>query len=179
MMIKHSPLELKLPIAAAEFPWTSRLGLPVKDTRTSRIPMLSNLCFSSSLSASTAIAAVISLWTLTGTVFTNSLIRSTAPASTMARLFRSELAAKFRNVDIAWHWTSSLSSYESKAIKGSTNPASIMGDSFAVWMEIFRMHATDDKIRAKDRVFSNRSRGGRPFNRTISSWYFSKDMEHC
>lgn len=162
-------------MAAAEFPWTSRLELPVKATRTSRIPMLNNLCLSSSLSASTAMAAVISLCTLTGTVFTSSLIRSTAPASTMARLFRSELAARLRRVDIAWHWTSSLSSYDSKAIKGSTKPASIIGDSFAVWMDIFRMQATDDRMRAKDRVFNNRSRGGSPFNRTISSWYFSDD----
>jgi hypothetical protein len=44
-----------------------------------------------------------------------------------------------------------------------------------VWMDIFRMQATDDRMRAKDRVFNNRSRGGSPFNRTISSWYFSDD----
>lgn len=70
------------------------------------------------LSANTATQAVISLCTFNGTANTNSLILSTAPASTIAPLFFSLLAAKFLNVEIAWHWTSSFSSNESRSMSG-------------------------------------------------------------
>jgi hypothetical protein len=51
--------------------------------------------------ASTATQAVISLCTANGTLSTKSLILSTACASTIAPLFLSLLAAKFRKVEIA------------------------------------------------------------------------------
>lgn len=139
----------------------------------SNAPTYSNRSFSSSLRANTAIAAVISVLTLTGTSWIKCLMRSTAPASTMALLLRSELAAKFLSVEMAWHWISSLSSYESSSIKGLTKPSSMMGDSLAGWMEMFRIQATDDKISGKNEDLSNRSKGGKPLHWTISSWYFS------
>lgn len=54
-------------------------------------------------SPSTAAHAVISLCTATGTCKTRSRIRSAAPASTSARLFDSDEAARLRSVEMAWH----------------------------------------------------------------------------
>lgn len=35
------------------------------------------------------------------------------------------------------------------------------------------MHATEDKISGRKEDFNRRKSGGRPLQRTISSWYFS------
>ena len=53
------------------------------------------------LKAKTAMHAVISLCTFIGTSNTSSLMLWTAPAFTIACLFFSELAARFRSVEIA------------------------------------------------------------------------------
>ena len=61
-------------------------------------------------------------------------------------MFRSELAARFLRVEMAWHWISSLSVDPRRSTNGFKNPASIMGDSFIGWIEIFRMQATADRM---------------------------------
>jgi len=99
--------------------------------------------------ARTATQAVISLCTANGTLSTKSLIRSTACASTIAPLFLSLLAAKFRRVEIAWHWTSSFSSNDSNSMRGVRKPESIMGDSFDGWIETFRTHAAAERMRGR------------------------------
>lgn len=53
----------------------------------------------------------------------------------------------------------------------------MMGDSLAGWMDILRMHATEDKISGKKEDFNRRKSGGRPLQRTISSWYFSVNQK--
>lgn len=93
----------RFPSAAALFPCTSMLPECVRGMSTSKTPMFSKWVLSSSLRASTAMAAVISDWTLRGTSRTSCLHFCTAPASRTRRLFRSELAARFLSVDIAWH----------------------------------------------------------------------------
>src|SRR5437667_11849147 len=97
------PFEDRLPKAAALFPWTSMLSESVNGIRTSNTPRLSRWAFNSSLRAKTAMAAVISDWTLSGTSSTSCLHFCTAPASRTSCLFLSELAARFRSVEMAWH----------------------------------------------------------------------------
>lgn len=147
--------------------------LDVNGTNTSNTLVLNSLCFKSSLNANTAIAAVISICTLLLASLISIRMRSTTPASTMISLLRSELAARLRNVDIAWHWTSSLSSYDNNSIKGLTNPSSMIGDSLAGWMDILRIQATDDKVRGRKDDLRRRNNGFKPLQRTISNWYFS------
>jgi hypothetical protein len=168
-----APFEDKLPMAAALFPCTSTLGELVNGMSTSQIPISSNCGLRSSntlsttahapaslrnrgsaspyspLRAKTATHAVISLCTANGTVRTRSLIRSTAPASTMAPLFLSLLAARFRSVEMAWHWTSSFSSKLRSSIRGCRKPESMMGDSFAGWIETLRTQAAAERMRGR------------------------------
>lgn len=120
LVAAHSPLDDKLPSAAALFPCTSELGEFVNGISTSHIPISKSRPLSSSvatavnpshsaplstyhspLNANTAMQAVISLCTFIGTSSTSSLIVCMAPALTIAVLFFSELAARFRKVEMA------------------------------------------------------------------------------
>jgi hypothetical protein len=101
------------------------------------------------LRANTAMQAVISLCTFIGTSSTSCLMDCTAPAFTIAVLFFSELAARFRSVEIAWHCTSSLSLKDKRLMRGCRNPDSMMGDSFRGCIETFRTHAADERIKGR------------------------------
>lgn len=69
-----------------------------------------------------------------------------APALTIAVLFFSELAARFRSVEMAWHCTSSLSLNESRLMRGWRKPDSMIGDSFCGWMDTFRTQAAAERM---------------------------------
>ena len=71
--------------------WTSNLKFAVVKFEALNLP----------LKAKTAMHAVISLCTFIGTSNTSSLMLWTAPAFTIACLFFSELAARFRSVEMA------------------------------------------------------------------------------
>lgn len=49
----------------------------------------------------------------------------------------------------------------------------MIGDSFCGWIDTFRTHAAEDRIKGRKAEFKRRSRGWRPSALTISSWYFS------
>lgn len=97
----------------------------------------------------------------------------TAPALTIACLFFSELAAKFRSVEMAWHCTSSLSLNDSKLMSGCRKPDSMIGDSFCGWIETFRTHAAEERMSGRYVDCKRRRSEERPSALTISSWYFS------
>jgi hypothetical protein len=67
----------------------------------------------------------------------------------MAPLFFSLLAARFLNVLIAWHWTSSFSSNDSNSMRGCRKPESMIGDSLDGWMETFRTQAAAERMRGR------------------------------
>jgi len=121
--------------------------IKMRARRTNSVPLRS------SDSPRTATQAVISLWTAKGTLSTSSLIRSTAPASTMAVLLRSLEAARLRSVEMAWHWTS-VSSYARSSINGATKPPSMIGDSLLAWIDTLRTQAAADKINGRKLPFS-------------------------
>ena len=100
-------------------------------------------------------------------------MRSAAPASTMARLLPSLLAAKLRRVEMAWHWISSFSSYARRSISGARKPDSMMGDSFAGWIETLRTQAAAERTSGRKDERRRRRSAGRPPCLTISTWYFS------
>jgi len=163
-------LDDRFPSAAAELPCTSTDSDSVSGTSTSNTPSSSRRGFSSSESASTAMAAVISLCTLSGTCRTSSTHLETAPACRTSSLFLSDEAARLRSVEMAWHWISSLSVVPSRSTSGIRKPASMIGDSFDGWIEMLRMQATADRINGRYEDLRSLRRGERPRARTMSSW---------
>lgn len=58
-------------------------------------------------------------------------------------------------------------------MRGCRKPASMIGDSFAGWMDTLRTHAAAERTRGRYDECRRRRRGFKPSAFTISTWYFS------